>query len=245
MNKFGLIGYPLSHSFSPDYFKSKFEQHQILDCTYESYPLDNLTGFRAWFFENNLLGVNVTIPFKERILEHLDRLDQVAESVGAVNCVALQNDELVGFNTDVEGFARSIVPFVENKFERALLIGTGGASKAVAFALKRWGMDVYFLSRQPSLPNHLAYTDLTKDNIAYFPLIINCSPLGTYPDIMQCPEIPYEALSSHHFLYDLIYNPELTMFMKRGQEHGALVMNGLKMLQLQADLSWDIWNRYL
>ncbi len=243
MRKFGLIGLPLTHSFSPDYFKTKFESLNVQDAIYEAYPLPNLNDFRVWFKDQELLGINVTAPYKVDIIPFLDQLDPVAAEVNSVNCIALENDQLVGYNTDVEGFARSIVPFVENKFDRALIIGTGGASKAAAHALQRWGMSVFFLTRTPNASNHLSYDALSDQNIGFFPLIINCSPIGTHPNIQECPDLPYHALTASHFLYDMVYNPAQSLFLKQGQLRGAHTMNGLKMLQIQADLSWDIWNK--
>ena len=243
MRKFGLIGLPLTHSFSPDYFKTKFESLHVQDAVYQAYPLPNLNEFRSWFMAQELVGVNVTAPYKLEILPFLDALDPAAAAVGSVNCIARENTQLVGYNTDVEGFARSIVPFVENKFDRALIIGTGGASKAAAHALQAWGMSVFFLTRTPHASNHLSYSELSEQNIGFFPLIINCSPIGTYPDVDACPDLPYQALTPSHFLYDMVYNPAQSLFLKRGQIQGALTMNGLKMLQIQADLSWEIWNK--
>lgn len=242
MRKFGLIGKSLEHSFSPDYFASKFSHENILDAEYKAYPLKDLEFFRKWFFESGLLGVNVTIPYKSEILSHLDRIHPVATAIGAVNCVALQGELLVGYNTDAEGFTRSIVPFIENKFERALVLGKGGASKAVAYGLSLWGMDVFFATREPQGDKDLAYDALNLANMNFFPLIVNCTPLGTYPNVEQCPDIPYDGLSEGHFCVDLVYNPPLTLFMQKAQQRGALVMNGQKMLEIQAELSWQIWN---
>jgi shikimate dehydrogenase len=243
MRKYGLIGESLEHSFSPMYFARKFQAENISDADYQAYPLAHLEGFRQWFQESGLSGANVTIPYKEAILAHLDRLSPEAASIGAVNCIALEGNELVGYNTDADGFARAVVPFIENKFERALILGTGGASKAIAYALSSWGMDVIFATRQPQQSNHLSYDALNAANMSFFPLIVNCTSLGTWPNTDQCPDIPFEGLTPQHFCVDLVYNPPVTRFMRNAQQYGAMVMNGQKMLEIQAELSWQIWQQ--
>jgi shikimate dehydrogenase len=242
MSKFGLIGRSLSHSFSPSYFAQKFERENRIDDAYLAYEMDNLENFKQWFLSNELAGVNVTFPYKEEIIKHLDRLDGDAQAIGAVNCIANQGGELVGYNTDAPAFAKSIAPFLENKFERALIMGTGGAAKAVEHALKRWSMPVFYLTRQPREANHLASTDLTGANLPFFKLIINCTPVGTYPNVNEAPELPYESIDASFLLYDLVYNPPMTLFLNRGKARGAQVMNGAKMLELQAEMSWTIWS---
>ena len=243
MRKYGLIGRTLEHSFSPAYFEAKFNREGIFDAQYRAYPMEDIAGFRSWMLDSGLLGVNVTIPYKTAIMAQLDRIHPDAQAIGAVNCVAKEGDQLVGYNTDAEGFARSIVPFIENKFERALILGKGGASKAVAHALTGWGMDVFFATRDPQHPKDLGYDALNASTISFFPLIVNCTPLGTFPQTDQCPDLPYEGIHAGHFCVDLVYNPPVTLFMQKAQQNGALVMNGLKMLEIQADLSWQIWQR--
>jgi shikimate dehydrogenase len=242
MSKFGLIGRSLSHSFSPSYFAQKFERENRLSDSYLAYEINSLDNFKQWFQSNELSGVNVTFPYKEEIIQHLDRLDESAQAIGAVNCITHQHGELVGYNTDAPAFAKSIAPFLENKFERALIIGTGGAAKAVEHALQRWNMPVFYLTRQPRADNHLATFDLKSTNLPFFKLIINCTPLGTYPNVNEAPELPYEWIDESFLLYDLVYNPPMSLFLKRGKERGAQVMNGSKMLELQADMSWTVWS---
>lgn len=185
----------------------------------------------------------MTIPYKESIIPLLDRLDPEAELIGAVNCIKITEvDEKIGYNTDAYGFYHSIKPFLENKSERALILGTGGSSKALAYVLHKLGVKVFFASTRPSKDNHVAYGEITADTIKHFPLIINTTPLGTFPHVDTAPDLPYDAISSHHFLYDLTYNPEVSLFLQHGKEKGAETANGKLMLQLQAERSWRIWN---
>ncbi len=243
MKLYGLIGYPLAHSFSQQYFAEKFAQQKIADIEYRNFPIENISELKRLLTDYPALeGLNVTIPYKEQVMDLLDECDTTAKEVGAVNCIRISNGRMHGFNTDVYGFQMSIKPFLENKYERALILGTGGASKAVAYVLKQWNIPYYFATRNPKSNNHLAYSQLTDSNIHHFPLIINTTPLGTFPQVDQAPPLPYDALSADHFLYDLVYNPAMTTFLSRGKEQGAHTMNGLKMLQLQAERSWQIWN---
>jgi shikimate dehydrogenase len=242
---FGIIGYPLGHSFSPGYFKNKFEREGIVDATYSAFPIASIQEFPKLLEEHSsaLRGLNVTIPHKESIIPFLDEITDTARLVGAVNCIAFENGKTIGHNTDAPAFEQSIKPFLENKYERALIIGTGGASKAVAYALKKWNMQVFFLTRNPIAQNHLAYGSLPAESMKHFQLIINTTPLGMWPDVDGKPAIPYEGLGAEHFLYDLVYNPEVTAFLSEGQTRGSHIMNGLKMLHLQAEIGWNIWNR--
>jgi shikimate dehydrogenase len=243
MRTYGLIGFPLSHSFSQTYFTHKFEQLKIANAQYKNFPLHHISELSDLLRnESGLSGFNVTIPYKEAIMHYLHEVDDLAQNVGAVNCVKISNQKLIGYNTDVFGFEMSIKPFLENKYERALILGTGGASKAVAFVLSKWNIPFHYATRMPMAENHIAYQDLSADNIKFFQLIINCTPLGTAPNVLEHPPLPYHALTEKHFLYDLIYNPAQTEFLKKGAEQGAHTMNGLKMLELQAERSWEIWN---
>jgi shikimate dehydrogenase len=242
MREFGLIGHPLDHSFSGDYFKKKFLQENITDCDYCLYDILSLADLRPLIHSKNITGFNVTIPYKVDILALLDSIDDEAASIGAVNCVTVKDGHLRGFNTDVYGFAMSIKPFLENHYERALVLGTGGASKAVIHVLKAWGLDFMQVSRNPSSPKMMNYTDLNAVSIQYFPLIINTTPVGTWPDVEACPDLPYDALTEKHFLYDMVYNPALTTMLAKGKTKGCTTMNGLKMLELQAEKSWEFWN---
>ena len=253
MKQYGLIGYPLSHSFSKKYFTEKFEKEHIQNCEYNLFPIENIDLLPNLIANNpSLVGLNVTIPYKESVIPFLDELDETAKAVGAVNCIKIQphptspkGRRLVGYNTDVYGFRQSIKPFLEIQHERALILGTGGASKAVAYVLKNIGIDCYFVSRnksQKSSDKMLSYEELNENVIHAFKLIINTSPVGTFPNINDAPVLPYEYLSTKHHLFDLIYNPSETSFLKKGKSRGATTQNGYEMLVLQAEASWDIWN---
>jgi shikimate dehydrogenase len=238
---FGLIGYPLGHSFSRAYFNEKFRSLGLNDHVYLNFPIENIMMLRDVINQHpNLKGLNVTIPYKEQVMTLLDEIDPQAASVGAVNCVAVRNGRLFGYNTDIYGFKMSIRPFLENHYERALILGTGGAAKAVAFVLREWGVPYYLVSRNP-VNGAISYRDLNADSIGHFKLIINATPTGMAPHTGEAPSLPYEAMGSGHFLYDLIYNPEETKFMQLGAASGAKTMNGMAMLRLQAEKSWEIW----
>ena len=245
MKLLGLVGHPLTHSFSAKYFSEKFQELGLTDYEYRNFDIPDISLIREICEAHpELKGFNVTIPYKESIIPFLDGVDPEAQLIGAVNCVQI-NDEglLIGYNTDSYGFYHSIKPFLENKNERALILGTGGSSKAVAYVLKKLGIKVFYASRNPSATNHVAYSEINAETIAYFPLIINCTPLGTFPNINECPDIPYDGLNESHFLYDLTYNPSESLFLQKGKEKGALTSNGLLMLQLQAEKSWKIWHQ--
>lgn len=240
---FGLIGYPLGHSFSQGYFTEKFKSLGLHDHQYQNFPIADLSAFPELIAQHpQLCGLNVTIPHKQNIIPYLHVLDDQAAAVGAVNCIRIDNGKLTGFNTDVDGFKMSIKPFLENHYERALILGTGGAAKAVAYVLRQWGIPFHFVSRQKGV-DAVAYTDINADSIAHYKLIINTTPMGMFPDAAAAPELPYEALSPSHFLYDLIYNPEETKFLQLGKLAGAKTMNGMSMLRLQAEKSWEIWRQ--
>jgi shikimate dehydrogenase len=240
---FGLVGYPLVHSFSKGYFTKRFAERNDLNCRYENFSIADISLFNALVQGNAALaGLNVTIPYKESVIPFLHEMDDVAGEIGAVNCIRVRDGILSGFNTDVFGFEMSIKPFLENHYERALILGTGGASKAVAYVLRKWGIPFHFVSRTPRGEQELSYDVLKAEVMHHFPLIINTTPLGTYPDIDACPFLPYEGLSEKHFLYDLVYNPEETTFLRLGRLAGAKTMNGYAMLVQQAERSWEIWN---
>lgn len=243
MRLFGLIGFPLEHSFSEGYFRNKFLKEGITDAEYRNFPLarvEELSDLTA--IHTGLCGLNVTIPYKQTIIPFLYQLHPEASEIGAVNCIKLQNGKWMGLNTDAYGFAMSIKPFIENYHERAFIFGAGGASKAVAYVLKRWGIQYFHVVRKPSEPNHIAYADVNADSLRHYTLLINTTPLGMYPDVISKPDIPYEFLTERHFCYDLVYNPTETAFMHAAKSYGAKVMNGQKMLELQAERSWQIWN---
>ena len=224
---------------------TKFEREGISGCRYENYPLTDIAGLPALIAgDPELVGLNVTIPYKEQVLPYLHNIDPEARNVGAVNTLRIEREgtQITGYNTDVYGFRKSIEPLVEHGFKKALILGTGGASKAVAHVLAQLGMQVLWVSRNPSGADRIAYSDINAALIAETQIIVNSSPLGMYPNTGACPDIPYTSLTSQHVLYDLIYNPEETLFLARGKAQGAKTINGLQMLHLQAERSWEIWN---
>ncbi len=242
MKKFGLIGFPLKHSFSKKYFSEKFANEGLNDCHYENFELPTLHKFKEFITENpQLRGLNVTIPHKQNILSFLDELDETAQAVGAVNTIQIQPNKLIGYNTDVFGFENSIKPLLKSHHQNALILGTGGAAKAIIYVLKKLGLEYILVSRTPD-KNQFLYNDLTEEIIHHHRVIINCTPTGTFPNINELPNIPYQYIGKQHLLYDLVYNPEQTEFLKRGIEKGANVKNGLEMLYLQAEEAWRIWN---
>ncbi len=242
MRLFGLIGFPLGHSFSRGFFNEKFLREGI-DARYENYPLSNAGLVRSLVNENPALaGLNVTIPYKEAILSFLDVTDIEASRIGAVNTIAISPERrLKGYNTDVYGFKKSLVPLLREQHTKALILGSGGASKAVRFALEELGIEYRLVSRSPSGGHMISYRDLPS-LLSTFMLIINTTPVGMYPAIDACPDLPYELIGPEHLAYDLVYNPEITLFMKKCRERGATVKNGLEMLHLQAEAAWKIWN---
>lgn len=246
--QYGLIGYPLSHSFSKTYFEKKFSDLSLAGHSYSNYDLADLSLLRQTIEQQRLLGFNVTIPHKEKIVSMLDALQGAAAEIGAVNCVKVNwladgQYTLSGYNTDGYGFAQSIKPFLEPAHQKALVLGTGGASKAVAYALRQVGVEVYTVTRvKRNQPNSFTYTELNEHIFNAFKLIVNTTPLGMYPRADESPAIPYQYLGPAHLLYDVIYNPEETLFLKQGKAQGATTINGLSMLQLQADKSWEIWS---
>lgn len=243
MKTYGLIGKTLKHSFSKKYFTEKFETEKI-DAKYELFELPDITHFQQLVAGNYLSGLNVTIPYKEQVIPFLDELDTVAQAIGAVNTIQFIRSDagctLKGYNTDVIGFTNSFAPLLQPQHTHALILGTGGASKAVAYALKTLNIDYRFVSRKPSGEN-FSYRQLTGEVIEKYKIIINCTPVGTFPNVDEAPEIPYHLLSSGHFLYDLIYNPEKTLFCRLGEERGTTIKTGLDMLYGQAIAAWKIW----
>ena len=246
MDKYGLIGYPLGHSFSISYFNQRFQDENI-DAVYENYEIPSIDALPEVLSSNpELKGLNVTIPYKEKILPFLDSIAPEARAIGAVNVVRIShrgnNTVLKGYNSDVIGFTKSIEPMLDKKWhKKALILGTGGASKAIDYGLRHLGLETVFVSRYER-PNTIQYKDITPEVIKEYNVVINCTPVGMYPKTEYCPELPYEAMDSHTILYDLIYNPDETLFMKRGAEYGANVKNGLEMLLLQAFASWEFWH---
>lgn len=245
MDKYGLIGYPLGHSFSKSYFNEKFENEGI-NAEYINFEIPTLDSLPEILASNpELKGLNVTIPYKEKVISYLDSISPEARAIGAVNVIRVDhkgNDTyLKGFNSDVIGFTKSIEPLLERFHKKALILGTGGASKAINFGLKSLGLETVFVSRFER-PGTIQYSQITPDIIQEYNVIVNCTPCGMYPHIDECPQLPYEAMTSKNILYDLLYNPDETLFMKKGSQHGATVKNGLEMLLLQAFASWEFWH---
>ena len=241
---FGLIGYPLSHSFSKKYFTNKFEEEGISNSSYELFELENIEALPKILKQHpNLRGMNVTIPHKQQVMRYLDELDASAKQVGAVNTVKFAGDKRIGYNTDYYGFKESLQHWLGTaNISKALILGTGGASRAVKCALYAMEIEYLLVSRKSS-EHTISYEQLRSDHqLGDYPLIINSTPLGMSPNLDTFPDIPYEQISTQHFCYDLVYNPEVTTFMKKAQENGATAKNGLEMLHLQAEKSWEIWN---
>jgi shikimate dehydrogenase len=244
MHKLGLLGRNISYSFSRSYFKSKFEKEQITNFSYENFDIDTISKFPDIIKNTKgLKGLNVTIPYKQAVMPYLDKIDKKAETIGAVNTIKITKEgELIGYNTDCYGFKKSLKPYLEPHHKKALILGTGGASKAITFVLKKLHIDFNYVSRTASKQVHYTYDDLNETIIKEHDIIINCTPLGTFPNIENCPDIPYEFITDKHILFDLIYNPSETTFLKLGKEKNATIINGLRMLELQAEKSWSIWN---
>ncbi|QHL88667.1 shikimate dehydrogenase [Nibribacter ruber] len=242
-NLYGLIGFQLSHSFSKGYFTEKFKAENIQNSAYQLFELNSIAEFPELLRAHpNLHGLNVTIPYKEAIIPFLDRLDPAAAAIGAVNVVKFEHGALVGYNSDYLGFMQSLQKFYPcHPQSKALVLGTGGAAKAVLAALKHLHISYTLVSREKR-PGMITYQELTPAQMAAATLIVNTSPVGTYPNVQEAPAIPYELLSAQHYLYDLVYNPPVTEFMKRGQAMGAKTINGYEMLCLQAEAAWQIWN---
>lgn len=246
MKKFGLIGFPLTHSFSKKYYDAKIERLHLEGVGYDLYPIPAITEFPGLVEgDPQLMGVNVTIPYKIAVMDYLDRLSPEAEAIAAVNCICIERHDgrnvLTGYNTDVYGFSESLKPLLRPHHTSALILGNGGAAKAVIFALSSLGIDYAVVSRSPR-EGQLTYAGLDAAVMDSHPLIINTTPLGTYPNVTDCPDIPYTLLSERHLLYDLVYNPSETEFLKRGKASGATIKNGLEMLELQAERNWELWN---
>lgn len=247
MQKYGLIGYPLGHSFSKNYFNQKFESEKI-DAEYVNFPIPDIKDFKNVLKENpELCGLNVTLPYKTQVMQYLDEVDDDAKQIGAVNVIKFTKglfgkSKLKGYNTDVIGFTRSISPLLTNEHKKALILGTGGASKAVRHGLQQLGLETTFVSRRPA-EGLITYEDLTPEVMSEYKVIVNTTPVGMFPNVNECPNIPYQYLTPSHLLYDLLYNPDETLFMKKGMEKGAKVKNGLEMLLLQAFAAWEVWNK--
>lgn len=242
MRAFGLIGYPLGHSFSKKYFTAKFEREGITENVYELYPLEQIGQLKDLLVSNpDLLGLNVTIPYKEQVIAYLDSMSPVVQDIGACNCIRIEDGQLIGHNTDVIGFSRSLLPKLKPHHKQALIFGTGGSAKAVAYTLKEMNIPFLQVSRTPS-KGMIAYEDIDQSILDVHTLLINTSPVGMYPDVTKAPAIPYAFIGTDHYLFDLVYNPARTRFLQEGALRGAAVENGSDMLVIQAEASWEIWN---
>lgn len=245
MRYFGLIGKPLVHSFSQHYFTQKFQEESI-DAAYGLYELDKIEDLKLLLQQKAFSGLNVTIPYKQSVLPYLAELDETAREVGAVNVIKFvrRSGEIVlkGYNSDVIGFHDSLVPLLRPYHKRALVFGTGGASKAVEYVLRRLGIEVQLVSRQAK-DSVLSYEQITPEVLQSYQLLVNATPLGTFPHVDTCVDIPYQNITNKHLLYDLVYNPQETLFLRYGKERGAQVMNGYAMLRGQAEAAWEIWNK--
>ncbi len=240
MKKYGLIGRSLQHSFSKSFFEKLFRE-QSIDASYENLEIETIDEC-ASIFKNDFSGLNVTIPYKEQIIPFLDELSSEAEKIGAVNTVQFRQGKRIGHNTDAYGFHNSIKPFLSNQHERALIFGTGGASKAIEFVLKSLGVEVVFISRTPQAENHFGYEEINDNMISACKLLVNCTPVGTFPSVDQAISLQYEALTKDHLVVDLVYNPAKTMFLEKAELQGAMILNGESMLRHQALKAWEIWN---
>lgn len=244
MKKLALLGRRLGHTFSPRYFADKFVAESIEGYEYGTMELGDISEFPAALESNpDLIGLNVTIPYKLEVIEYLDKLDETAEAIGAVNTIRVHEEGLTGYNTDVIGFRRSLKAFLPAGFDgKALVLGTGGSSKAVRYVLDEMGIPYKMVSRNPMAGGY-TYEELDEETFKAFSLIVNTTPLGMYPEIDRCADIPYPVMDEDYYLFDLIYNPEETLFMKKGKQQGAQVSNGYVMLEQQAEASWEIWTK--
>ncbi len=244
MSKFGLVGKNIAYSFSKDHFSAKFDNEE-LPYSYVNFDIENISRFPEILKENDdIVGLNVTIPYKEQVIPYLDGLHKTAAEIGAVNTIKFYpSGKIKGFNTDYYGFMKSIKPLLKPHHTHALILGTGGASKAIAYALKKLNLSFDFVSRNADSKAKFLYANLTEENVKNHQVIINCTPIGTYPNVNECPDIPYDGITKEHLLFDLIYNPILTKFLMCGEIQGATVCNGSKMLEYQAEKAWDIWTK--
>ena len=241
---FGLIGFPLGHSFSKTYFTDKFEKEGLGNCAFELFPIPDIQHFSGLIqSQPNLKGLAVTIPYKEAVIPFLHQMSDEARMIGAVNCIQISDGMLTGYNTDVIGFEKSFSPLLGPYHKKALVLGTGGASKAVQFILKKMGIPFLLVSRNPAQhAGVIDYSSICKELLEQYTIIINCSPVGMSPLVLEKPAIPYEFITSQHYLYDLVYSPAETLFLLEGSSRGAVVKNGFDMLVFQAEENWAIWN---
>ncbi len=245
MDLYGLIGYPLSHSFSQKYFKGKFEQEKISDASFENFSIASINEFPALLKNHpDLKGMAVTVPYKKDVLQFLDDASDEVKQMGACNCIRIRNNKLIGYNTDVKGFEESFLEYLQPHHKNALILGTGGAAAAVEFVLKKLNIGYLYVSRKKTDDERkaISYGEITENLLQEYSIIINCTPLGTFPDIDSSPDIPYQYLSAQNYLFDLVYNPPMTKFLKNGAQYHATIKNGYDMLVVQAEENWKIWN---
>jgi len=247
MDRYGLIGFPLEHSFSKDYFNNKFASEGI-DAEYVNFEITSIKELKTIIKnDSNLKGLNVTIPYKEQVIPFLDHINKDARQIGAVNVIKIdrkkKKTKLSGFNSDITGFKQSIEPLLKPYHQRALILGNGGSAKAIFYGLQQLGLEATYVSRQKSSEQLLLYSELSPEVMETHTVVVNCTPVGMWPNVDDCPAIPYQLLTDKHLLYDLLYNPNETLFMKKGEEQGAVVKNGLEMLLLQAFAGWNIWQK--
>jgi len=241
--QFGLVGKNIDYSFSKKYFTEKFEKENLINHNYQNFDIQSVFEITQIVKNPNLCGLNVTIPYKEEIIPFLDKISKKAKKIGAVNTIKItKKGKLKGYNTDFFGFQKSLSSLLNEHHKKALILGTGGASKAVAFALKKLGIQYSFVS-QKLRRDYLSYEKLNEAIFQEYQIIINCTPLGTFPDINSCPNIPYDLLNSNHIVFDLVYNPEETIFLQKAKQNGATTKNGMEMLVFQAEKAWEIWNK--
>ena len=244
MKQYGLIGFPLSHSFSKKYFDNKFEKEHIKDASFYLWELEDITQLQSLLYANNLIhGIAVTIPYKKKVVPFLDWLDPIVQNTGACNCIKIVNNKLYGYNTDILGFKISFEKHLSPQHRKALILGSGGASAGIEYVLNLLNIDYLLVSRQKDLrDNSITYCDITPDTMNEYPIIINCTPSGTYPNVDTCPKLPYQSMTASNYLFDLVYNPTETLFLKQGKERGAITQSGYEMLVVQAEENWRIWN---
>jgi len=243
MNRYGLIGFPLGHSFSQKYFNNKFKTENINESVFDLFPITEISTFASLLSEHkDLKGLSVTIPYKESVINLLNNIDDAASEIGAVNCIKISSGITTGYNTDVIGFENSIKPILKSHHKKAIILGTGGGSKAVQYVFKKLGIEFLVVSRTGKQPN-IQYQELNELICADYSIIVNATPVGMSPNVDTFPEIPYQLLNEKHLLFDLIYNPEETMFLKKGKAAGAQTKNGYEMLLIQAEANWKIWNQ--
>lgn len=243
LREFGLLGRNIDYSFSRTYFAEKFQRESIEDARYRNFDFPSLDDGFEDFLDSGIAGMNVTIPYKEAIIPYLDEVDSVAQSIGAVNTVQFVDGKKIGFNTDAFGFQTALEPMLMPNISEVLILGTGGASKAAAYVCKSMGMRVKYVTRNPKSDKHISYEKLCKDGFGSAKLIVNASPVGTFPNIENAPQLPYALIDDSFILFDMIYNPAETLFLRRGKSQGAKVKNGLEMLVNQAEKAWEIWNK--